>query len=92
LVQAANNRFIDDKASRAAIDARLAELERVARATGSAIGIAFPYPVSIERIAAWAETLEGRGLVLAPISNLATRGVMTAPVADAKNQPPPTHE
>lgn len=92
LVQAANNRFIDNKASRAAIDARLAELERIAQATGSAIGIAFPYPVSIERVAAWAETLEERGLVLAPISNLATRGVMTAPVAEANNQTSPTHE
>lgn len=40
LVQAASNRFLDTKASRAAIDARLADLERIARATGSAIGIA----------------------------------------------------
>lgn len=86
LVQAVNNRFLDNKASRSAIDARLAELERIARASGSAIGIAFPYPVSIERIAAWAETLESRGLVLAPISNLATRGVMSGPVANAEGE------
>lgn len=92
LVQASNNRFLDNKASRTAIDARLAELERIARATGSAIGIAFPYPVSIERIAAWAETLESRGLVLAPLSNLATRGVMSGPVASAKSEPTASHE
>ncbi len=85
LVQAANNRFIDTKASRAAIDARLAELERMARARGSAIGVAFPYPVSIERIAAWAETLERRGLTLAPISNLAARGTMSASVAEFRS-------
>jgi uncharacterized protein len=88
LVQATSNRFLDTKASRAAIDARLADLERIARATGSAIGIASPYPVSIERIAAWAETLEGRGLILAPISSLAARGMMTvaeAPVQAAES-------
>ncbi|NQV22359.1 MAG: divergent polysaccharide deacetylase family protein [Rhodospirillales bacterium] len=94
LVQAVNNRFLDNKASRSAIDARLAELERIARATGSAIGIAFPYPVSIERIAAWAETLENRGLVLAPISNLAKRGVMSGPVenAEGEGETPSHHE
>ncbi len=72
LVQASNNRFIDTRASRATIDARLAELERIARARGSAIGIAFPYPVTIERLAAWAKTLEAKRLVLAPISAMAT--------------------
>lgn len=72
LVQASNNRFIDTRASRATIDARLAELERIARARGSAIGIAFPYPVTIERLAAWAKTLEAKRLTLAPISAMAT--------------------
>lgn len=92
LVQAANNRFLDNKASRTAIDARLAELERIARATGSSIGIAFPYPVSIERVAAWAETIESRGLVLAPLSNLATRGVMSDSVAKTESEDSPPHD
>jgi hypothetical protein len=82
LVQAANNRFLDTKASRVAIDARLAELERLARRNGSAIGVGFPYPVSIERIAAWAETLERKGLTLAPLSNLAARGPMSTASAE----------
>jgi len=31
----------------------------------------FPYPVTIERVAAWATGLEGRGVVLAPVSAIA---------------------
>jgi len=68
-----NNRFLDMIASRAAIDSRLAELEQIARATGSAVGIGYPYPVTIERLAAWAPTLSAKGLVLAPVTALADR-------------------
>lgn len=64
-------RFIDATPTRAAVDSRLAELERFARQNGIAIGIAADYPGSIERIAAWAATLADKGLVLAPVSALA---------------------
>ncbi|PWR21703.1 divergent polysaccharide deacetylase family protein [Zavarzinia compransoris] len=64
-------RFIDATPTRAAVDGRLAELERFARQNGTAIGIAADYPGSIERIAAWAATLPEKGLVLAPVSALA---------------------
>lgn len=64
-------RFIDATPTRAAVDSRLAELERFARQNGTAIGIAADYPGSIERIAAWAATLADKGLVLAPVSALA---------------------
>ena len=73
LPEALNNRFLDNEASRSAIDARLEELERVARATGTAVGIGYPYPVTIERIAAWAPGLASRGIILAPISAVANR-------------------
>ncbi len=68
LPRALNNRFIDNVASRPAIDARLVDLERIALSTGYAIGIGFPYPVTIERVAAWAATLEGKDLLLTPVS------------------------
>ena len=68
---AINNRFVDSEASRVAIDGRLSELERIARATGSAVGIGYPFPVTIERLAAWIETLDEKGLVLAPMSAVA---------------------
>jgi polysaccharide deacetylase 2 family uncharacterized protein YibQ len=73
LPEALNNRFLDNEASRSAVDARLEELERVARATGTAVGIGYPYPVTIERIAAWAPGLATRGIILAPISAAANR-------------------
>ena len=73
LPRALNNRFLDKVASRTAIDARLGELERIARATGYAVGIGFSYPVTIERIAAWAATLEGKDLVLTPVSAIADK-------------------
>lgn len=71
LPRAVATRFIDATPTRAAVDARLAELERFARQNGAAIGIASDYPGSIERIATWAAGLEARGLVLAPASALA---------------------
>ncbi len=50
------------------IDRRLSELEAVARKNGSAVGTAFLYPVSVERIAQWAKGLSSRGFVLVPVS------------------------
>jgi len=70
LARALNNRFLDNVASRTAIDARLDDIERIAQTTGFAIGIGFPYPVTIERVAAWAATLERKDLVLTPVSAL----------------------
>ncbi len=65
---AANDRVLDAVASRAAIDARLLELERLASASGGAIGIGFPYPVTIERLAQWTRAMGDRGFDLVPIS------------------------
>lgn len=68
LPYAANRRFIDEHASRAAIDARLKELEELARESGKALGIAAPYPVTLERLADWASSAERRGIAVAPAS------------------------
>ncbi len=68
LPRAYGNRFLDLEASRGAIDTRLSELERIAKESGIAIGIGQPYPVTIERVARWTETLEEKGLVLVPIT------------------------
>ncbi|MFL1462038.1 divergent polysaccharide deacetylase family protein [Roseococcus sp. DSY-14] len=62
---------VDEPATRGEIEARLAQLERVARERGSALGyVGDASPVAVGRIAAWAAGLEGRGLVLAPPSAL----------------------
>ncbi len=53
------------------IDRHLSALEDQARANGSAIGSGFLYPVTVDRIAAWAKGLSGRGFVLVPVSAIA---------------------
>jgi len=50
------------------IDKALARLEALARENGNAIGTASALPVSIERIAIWAKSLESRGLLLVPLT------------------------
>jgi polysaccharide deacetylase 2 family uncharacterized protein YibQ len=50
------------------IDQRLSELETRARLNGFAAGSAFLYPITIERLAAWAQGLSSRGFVLVPAS------------------------
>jgi hypothetical protein len=51
-----------------AIDDALARLEAAALAQGSALGVVPGQPVSLERLRAWAASLEDKGLVLAPVS------------------------
>lgn len=65
---AINNRFLDHKADRATIDARLKDLERIARYTGTAVGIGYPYPVTLERISKWSQSLPRKGFALVPVS------------------------
>jgi polysaccharide deacetylase 2 family uncharacterized protein YibQ len=50
------------------IDHALSELEIQARAHGTASGAGFIYPVTIDRVAQWAQGLSGRGFVLVPAS------------------------
>jgi polysaccharide deacetylase 2 family uncharacterized protein YibQ len=72
--RAVNDRSLDRaQASRVAIDARLVQVENVARTHGFAVAMGRPYPVTIERLREWTEGLEARGFALAPISALANR-------------------
>ncbi|PTW62875.1 hypothetical protein C8N35_101923 [Breoghania corrubedonensis] len=59
---------IDRNPSRDEIDARLLELEAVARTKGFAVGYASALPVSIDRISQWAKSLQARGLQLVPLT------------------------
>jgi hypothetical protein len=72
---------LDSEQSADAIDRRLAELEAVAQRNGAALGLGFAYPVTVERVAAWAKTLEAKALVLAPASALAATPVEQRGVA-----------
>jgi uncharacterized protein len=50
------------------VDARLSQLEQLARANGSAAATSAVYPITIDRIANWAKGLQERGFVLVPAS------------------------
>ena len=66
--------ILDEPATRAEIEKRLGELEAIAKARGSALGLAHaPTPVVIDRLVAWAAGLERRGLVLTPVTALIRR-------------------
>ncbi|MEQ8348836.1 MAG: divergent polysaccharide deacetylase family protein [Sneathiellaceae bacterium] len=67
---AAADLVLDAEPTPAAIDAALADLERLARENGQAVGFARAYPVSIDRIAGWALALEARGFALAPLTGI----------------------
>lgn len=58
------------------IDRALARLEKTAHDRGSAVGMANALPASIERITAWAKSLQSRGIALVPITavTVAARG------------------
>ncbi|HMB75573.1 MAG TPA: divergent polysaccharide deacetylase family protein [Kiloniellaceae bacterium] len=71
---AVNNRTLDEShASEVIIDARLAQIERVALTDGLAVAIAHPFPLTLERLATWSETLAARGFILVPISAAAAQ-------------------
>jgi polysaccharide deacetylase 2 family uncharacterized protein YibQ len=55
-----------------AIDRELQRLETLASSQGAAVATASALPVTIERISRWARTLEGKNLVIVPVS--AARG------------------
>ena len=67
------DRVLDTVARPDAIDKELAALEAMAREQGVAVASASALPVSIDRITRWAQSLEGKGLALVPMS--AARGL-----------------
>ncbi|MCA3288127.1 MAG: divergent polysaccharide deacetylase family protein [Roseomonas sp.] len=71
--------ILDEPATRTEIERRLVELETIAKARGSALGLAHAAtPVVVDRLVAWAAGLERRGVVLAPVSVLIRRPPETA--------------
>ncbi|WP_262690668.1 divergent polysaccharide deacetylase family protein [Kordiimonas aestuarii] len=73
LPSAYNNRYVDDNLAQDVITAELQELEKQARATGAAVGVAHNYPVTIKAVENWAAGLEARGFVLVPITSVTDR-------------------
>jgi len=62
------DRQIDSDPARTAIDDQLRALEEIAKRNGVAVGLALPFPTTIERLSGWLPGLGDKGLVLAPLS------------------------
>ena len=58
----------DEELSRAAILRKLNEAEVIAKAKQTAVVLIRPYPMAMSRVGSWAQDLEEKGLVLAPLS------------------------
>ncbi len=63
--------LVDEELLDSSIDTRLAGLEQLAKKRGHAIGIVRATPLVMERLKIWAETLEEKGILLAPVSAVA---------------------
>ena len=70
--RASAERVIDDQLTQAAIEDQLLRLEASALQRGQALGAGFAYPVTLDKVAQWAQSVEQRGYQLAPASALAT--------------------
>jgi hypothetical protein len=73
LPRAINDRFLDHEPTRGAIDQSFAAAEGDARARGVALVVARPFPVTLERMAAWLPMLESRGIEIVPVTALADK-------------------
>jgi polysaccharide deacetylase 2 family uncharacterized protein YibQ len=66
--------ILDEPPTRGEVERRLAELEAMARANGSALGYAGdPVPSVVAAIAAWGAGIEERGVVVAPLTAVIRR-------------------
>jgi len=73
LPRAINDRFLAHEPTRGAIDQSFAAAEGDARARGVALVVARPFPVTLERMAAWLPMLESRGIEIVPVTALADK-------------------
>jgi polysaccharide deacetylase 2 family uncharacterized protein YibQ len=74
---------IDREPTREGIEKEFQALETLAKERGIAIGVAGAFPVTIDRVSAFALGLEQKGIALAPISAL-----LTAPPRPTAPRPP----
>ncbi len=72
MVAARSDTLIDANQRASDIDASLTKLEALARERGIAVGVGSALPLTIERLARWAKTLEGKGIALVPVSSTLT--------------------
>ncbi|QND54044.1 divergent polysaccharide deacetylase family protein [Phyllobacterium sp. 628] len=67
---AAADILIDGAQERGSILKKLDELERIARAKGTAIGVGSAFDVTVDAVSAWANEAKTRGIEIVPVSAL----------------------
>lgn len=67
---------LDAPLTKAAVTAKLNELEAIARRKSVAVGVASPYPVTLEAVAAWIAAFEEKNLILVPVTALADKQIL----------------
>jgi polysaccharide deacetylase 2 family uncharacterized protein YibQ len=77
---AARNVFLDNAGDIVAVDGQLTKLEDLARKKGNAIAIGHPRDATIAALAAWLPTLQAKGLVLVPVTEV-VKARRTGPAA-----------
>lgn len=60
--------IVDEELSASSIQARLLSLEKTASKRGFAVGIAQPFPLTMQQLALWAADLEKKGFMLVPMT------------------------
>jgi hypothetical protein len=78
---AASSLTVDEVQAMTPIDEKLATLEQRARETGFAVGVGSPFPVTIDRVATWAQNLAMHGIALVPVSAIAKKPAGAQPAA-----------
>ncbi len=71
--RALNDRFIDNVLTKEEIRKQLSELENTAKTFGAALGMARATPLTVNELAAWAQTLDDKGISLVPVTAIANR-------------------
>jgi hypothetical protein len=84
---ARSDRQLDREPTQKAIETAFAALEETAKQRGSAIGVASAFPVTVDRVTVWAETLEAKGIALVPVSALIEGRAIVAPAPTVRAPP-----
>ena len=65
-----NDRFLDHAPPLGAIDQSFAAAEDDSRVRGVALVVARPFPITLQRMAAWLPMLKARGIEIGPVPAL----------------------
>jgi uncharacterized protein len=71
--------FLDNEATVTAVEARLAELEAVARRQGHGVAIGHPHDGTLAALAAWLPGAASRGFTLVPVSTIVRQSLERQP-------------